>query len=68
MHTKAVLSGNDARLCKTELGCLIYTIVESTDPVFSFMTEPECPKWATLGSGGFALIFMTEPGCPRRAI
>ena len=44
MHTKAVLSGDDATLCKTKLGCLEHAIVESTDPVFSFMTEPDCPK------------------------
>ena len=51
LHTKAVLSGNDARLCKTELGRLKHAVVGSTDPVWSFMTEPECPKWATLEYG-----------------
>ena len=60
MHTKAVLSGNDARLCNTELGRLKPASVESTDPVLSFMTEPKCPKWATLESGASFFICMTD--------
>ena len=71
LHMKVVLAGNDARLCKTELGRLKHAIVESTDPVLSFMTEPECPKWATSEYGAsFSSLWPSRdaPGAPFRSL
>ena len=53
MHTKAVLSGDDARLYNSELGRLKPAGVDSTNPVFELYDRAEVSKVGNFGVRGF---------------